>query len=99
MEKSNKRDFEIGGQNRTIKFVYDKMGKTEILKILAKKIIKLGGVEVLVELRMVKNTWGNTVFKPHAKFFSVLKSPIQVLKEKYLKESKDKTQPQKERRR
>lgn len=63
--------------------------ETEILKILDKKIIELDGVEVLVELRMIKNRWGDVVFKTHSKFFSVLESPIQILKKKYLKKSKD----------
>ena len=59
------------------------MAKTEILKILDKKVIVLDGVKVEVELRMIKDCWGEIVFKPHARFNHLVNSPIQVLKEKY----------------
>ena len=56
-----------------------------VLKILDSKVIELDGMEVTVELRMIKNTWGDLAFKAHARFGKV-KSPLSELREKYKKE-------------
>lgn len=60
--------------------------KQETLKILGKKIVEIDGIEIEVELRMVKNCWGDIVFKTWSRFFHKNKTPLEILKEKYSKE-------------
>ena len=62
----------------------------EIIKILGKEVVEIDGIKIETELRMLKDNWGEVVFKPYSRFF-IPKSNQKILQEKYSKEIKELT--------